>query len=258
MPAADMPHPFTIAAREKPAIETIRDAGRRRLPTRYESDLWDKRFKSHLDTLLAPGIAILDIGSGRRPTVGPDARPSDLTYVGLDIDADELAAAGSGAYDEVVTAPVEEPIASLEGRFDVAISFFAFEHVRSTAAALENIRSYLKPGGTLVAQLAGAWSPFSLANRLVPGDVARFLLQRTHERDPETVFPARYDSCRHSALTGLLERSWSEYEVLPLFTGAGYVLFSRVLTAAYIAYEEWAFRRDKRDLAPYYLVRATR
>lgn len=251
-------HPFAVADRERPALQTVKEAGRRRLPARYGSDLWDKRFRAHVDALLRPGIAILDIGSGRRPTISLDGRPPGVRYVGLDIDANELAAAGGAAYDESVAVPVEEHVASFEGRFDLAVSFFAFEHVRSTAVALENVRSYLKPGGTLIAQLAGAWSPFSIANRIIPERLAQTLLNRAHERDPESVFPARYDRCSYSALTPLLERGWSEYEVRPLFTGAGYVLFSRVLTAAYIAYEEWAYRGDRRDLAPYYLIRARR
>jgi hypothetical protein len=36
------------------------------------------------------------------------------------------------------------------------------------------------------------------------------------------------------------------------------VLFSRLLTAAYVGYEDWAWRASRRDLAPYYLVAARR
>ena len=251
-------HPFAVADRERTVLRAVREAGRRRLPVRYETDLWDKRFQAHVDAQLRPGIAILDIGSGRRPTIAAERRPPDVRYVGLDIDGDELTAAGTGAYDDTVAVPVEERVASLEGRFDLAVSFFAFEHVRSTAAALENVRSYLKPGGTFIAQFAGAWSPFSIVNRIVPGRLAQAFLKRAHERDPESVFPARYDRCRYSALTELLDGAWSEYEVRPLFTGAGYVLFSRLLTAAYMTYEEWAYRGDHCDLAPYYLIHARR
>lgn len=84
----------------------------------------------------------------------------------------------------------------------------------------------------------------------------RTLLGRTQARDPDTVFPARYDGCTHSELSAMLEPDWSAHTVTPLFSGAGYVLFSRLLTAAYIGYEDWAYRKQHLDLAPYYLVEA--
>jgi 2-polyprenyl-6-hydroxyphenyl methylase/3-demethylubiquinone-9 3-methyltransferase len=247
---------FKIAPRSEGALQTVRDAGRRTLPPRYATDLWDLRFRERLDALLGPGIAILDVGAGRRPTLAPADRPEGTSYVGLDLDAEELAEAAPGSYDETVAAPAEERVESLEGRFDLVLSFFAFEHVTSTAAVLDNIRFYLKPGGGVLAQLAGANSPFSLANRLLPGRLSKTVLSKTQSREPDSVFPARYDSCSHSELSALLDGVWSEAEVLPLYTGAGYVLFSRLLTAGYVAYEEWAYRRDRRDLAPYYLLAA--
>ncbi len=247
---------FNIAPEPAGPLRTIRDAGRRTLPPRYGTDLWDQRFRERLGALLAPGIAILDVGAGRRPTLAPPERPDGSSYVGLDLDAEELAEAEPGSYDETVTAPAEERVESLEGRFDLVLSFFAFEHVTSTAAVLENIRSYLKPGGSVLAQLAGANSPFSLANRMLPGRLSKTVLSRTQSREPDSVFPALYDRCSHTELNALLDGDWSEAEVVPLYTGAGYVLFSRLLTAGYVAYEEWTYRRDRRDLAPYYLLAA--
>jgi cyclopropane fatty-acyl-phospholipid synthase-like methyltransferase len=248
--------PYAIADSEASILRSIREAGRRRLPARYATDLWDRRFQSQLESLLKPGMSILDIGAGRRPTVRPEGRPSGTRYVGLDIDANELSLA-AGGYDETFATPAEQRVAGLEGRFDLVLSFFVFEHVRSTEEVIENIRFYLKPGGVFLAQLAGARSPFSIANRFIPEPLAHRLLARSHEREADTVFPARYDRCTQSQLQALLAE-WSEREVHPLYTGAGYVLFSRVLTAAYIAYEEWAYRGGHADLAPYYLIRATR
>jgi SAM-dependent methyltransferase len=221
--------------------------------------MWDRPFASRLERLLRPGMAILDIGAGRRPTLPVAERPEGTVYAGLDVDAAELEAAQPGSYDETVVSPAEERVEGLVGRFDLVLSFFAFEHVESTERVLESIHAYLRPGGTLLAQLAGKRSPFSVANRILPRSASRRLLRGTQGRDPDSVFPARYDRCTHSELTGLLEaQNWEQYEVLPLFTGAGYVVFSRAITAAYIAYEEWLYRRKHRDLAPYYLIDATR
>lgn len=247
---------FTIAAEPVGPLRAVRDAGHRRLPVRYQTDVWDLRFRSRLSSLLKPGAAVLDVGAGRRPTVPIGHRPSDTRYVGLDVDAAELEEAEPGSYDETVVAAAEDRVAGLEGEFDLALSFFALEHVRSTAKVIENVNEYLRPGGWFLGQLSGARSPFSLANRLLPHRVSRALLGRALGRHPEAIFPARYDSCTYSKLTALLDRRWPHHEVLPLFTGAGYVLFSRALTAAYVGYEELIYRTRRSNLAPYYLIAA--
>ncbi|HEY2327595.1 MAG TPA: methyltransferase domain-containing protein [Gaiellaceae bacterium] len=250
--------PYTIAAEQHSILRTAADASRRRLPPRYGTQAWDAPMRGRLERKLRPGMKILDVGAGSRPFLAPSERPDRTVYVGLDADASELARAPAGAYDETVVAPAETPIPSLEASFDLVVSFLALEHVTSAAAAVENARVYLRPGGALLAQLAGRFAPASFANRVVPQAVARRLLRASQGRAPETVFPARYDQCTHSALVNLLSSGWTEQEVLPLFTGAGYVLFSRALCASYIAYEEWACRGKHLDLAPYYLIAARR
>jgi SAM-dependent methyltransferase len=203
-------------------------------------------------------MTVLDIGAGRTPSIPASQRPERVRYLGLDIDAAELDAAEPGSYDRALIAPAEEFLAELEGQVDLVLSFFALEHVRSTHDVFRNVHRYLRPGGSLIAQLAGRNSPFALLNRALPGRVARDVLARTQGRACESIFQARYDRCSYTALTELLEPLWGRYEVRPLFTGAGYVLFSRALTAAYVAYEEWTYRGKRFDLAPYYLVAATK
>ena len=234
----------------------VRDGYSRRLPVRYSTDVWDRRFKDRLDSALRPGVNVLDIGGGARPAVPPSERPENTRYVGLDVDGGELAAAPEGSYDDAVIKSAETYVPALAREFDVVLSFMAFEHVRSTEAALANARAYLRPGGTFVAQLAGAFSPSALANRLLSVRLTRPLLQRTQDRPSRSVFKAHYDRCWYQPLDDMLTRDWLEHEVVPLFVGAGYVLFSRPLTAAYIAYEEWAYRRRHVNLATYYLVSA--
>jgi SAM-dependent methyltransferase len=246
---------YTVASEGKALLATVRDAGHRQLPFRYQTDVWDRRLRERLMSIMMPGVAILDIGAGRSPTVPPADRPPSTWYVGLDPNATELERARVGSYDDIVVTPGEKWQPALEGRFDLVVSFFALEHVRSTAAVLRNARAYLRPGGWLLAQFAGKWSPFSSANRFLPASVSRVLLMHLRGREPESIFPAHYDRCTYSEIDELLS-GWSSHEVAPLFTGAPYVLFSRVLTAAYVGYEEWAYRRGHRDLAPYYLATA--
>src|SRR5918992_14177 len=135
------------------------------LPERYVPEFWLRPFQERVRAEVRAGQAILDVGSGRAPTLPLLERPGDIRYVGLDISAGELAAAPAGSYDEAITGDVADFEPALERRFDLALSYQVFEHVRPLPAALENIRRYLKPGGRMVAQLSGTFSVFGVANR---------------------------------------------------------------------------------------------
>jgi SAM-dependent methyltransferase len=234
-----------------------REAFHDRLPPRYKTDEWDLRFQEELASALRPGQSILDVGAGARPTVPPDQRPADVHYVGLDPVRDELERAPAGSYDDFMVAGAEERVEGHDGEFDLALSFMAMEHIKPLDLALNNIRAYMRPGGKLIAQLAGGRSPFALVNRMIPGPVARRILGRVQGRPPESVFPALYDRCTHSGLSEMLTGRWREWEVIPLHNAYGYVEFSRLLRAPYMAYEEWAYRRDRRNIAANYLILAT-
>jgi SAM-dependent methyltransferase len=242
----------------------VSDAFRGTLPSRYvapPTHLWRHWFDARVAGAVGPGMAVLDVGSGRHPSIAAGARPQAVRYVGLDVDARELERAPEGSYDEALVADVVQPQPELVGRFDLAVSLFVFEHVRPLAAAIENVRAYLRPGGTMIAQLAGGRSVHGVANRVIPHRAARKLahlaMRGSSYREADSVFPAHYDHCYESALRRTL-RGWSEVEIVPQFTGAQYFLWSRFATAAYIGYEEWTYRRELTDLATWYLVVATR
>jgi SAM-dependent methyltransferase len=206
---------------------------------------------------LGANSSVLDVGGGSRPSLPAALRPPHCFYAGLDLSADEMAKAGSGAYDEMHVASATTHLAELDGRFDLVASFQVLEHVRPLDVALENMRSYLRPGGRLVALVSGSFALFSVIGRLIPHRVATVLLDRLLRRDPETVFPAHYDRCHFSALVALL-RTWTWSEVIPLYRGAEYFSFSSPLQRAYVAYENWAFSRRHRNLATHYLIDAVR
>jgi SAM-dependent methyltransferase len=219
---------------------------------RYRDD-WIEPFHDAFRRHARDGAVILDIGSGRQPSVPSEMRPPSSVYIGLDLSDVELERAGPGAYDRMIVANLTERVPDLIGSIDLAVSWQVLEHVSPMSAALKNIWDYLRPGGVLIAGFSGAWSAFAIPNRIVPDSVARFALKRLLARDPETVFPATYDSCTYSAMTSAFA-GWSGADILPRYRGAGYFGFSAPLQRLYLRFEDLLERGNHVDLATHYLV----
>jgi SAM-dependent methyltransferase len=225
------------------------------LPDRYAHQMQEEFF-ARARPLLVPDVAVLDVGAGRYPTIAPADRPSGCRYVGLDIEADEIAAADPSVYDENIVADVTIPL-NRDEEFDLAVSWQVLEHVSPLEDALENLRLSLRPGGTLIAQLTGSNAAFAVFGRLLPHQVKLWMATRLLGHREEEKFPTRYDASSYRALTRLLD-SWSEVEIVPFYRGATYLKFARPLMRAYLVYESAAERRGARNLATHYLVVAQR
>lgn len=197
----------------------------------------------------------MDVGSGKHPTILPQDRPPGTYYVGLDVSEAELRKAPEGSYDQVIVSDVANMIHGLNGQFDLIVTWFVLEHVKPLDGAFENMRTYLRPGGCLIAVFSGTFAAFALLNRAIPQPIGRWILKRLFGRPIESTFPAHYHHCWYSALERMLI-SWTQSQIVPYYTGAGYFRFSRVLRAIYVGYEEWTFLRTHRNLASYYLVTA--
>ena len=202
-------------------------------------------------------MTILDVGSGRRPTISIAERPPGCRYVGLDLSAAELSRAPQGAYDEVWVADAVDHVAALDGGFDLVISWQVLEHVKPLDAAFDNFRGYLRPGGQFVGQFSGSFAFFAVGSRVIPHRFARWALKTLLGRDPDTVFPAHYHHCWDGALHRILSQ-WTSHQVIPRYLGAEYLRFSRIVRGVYLVYEEWAYRSRHRNLATHYLVEAER
>jgi SAM-dependent methyltransferase len=225
------------------------------LPFRYRRKLEDP-FHERVDAAMQPGMRILDVGSGRLPCRTPGLRPRGCHYVGLDISPAELAAAEAGSYDECVVADIAGPLRrELVGRFDLVVSFQVLEHVRPLDRAIDNMHAYLRPGGRLVAQMSGTFTPFSLLGKVMPHRPKVWLLHTLLDREPAEIFPAHYDHCYASALRRMT-RQWDEVEIVALHRGASYLHFSKMLRALYLVYERGLTRRGLDDLAAYFIVDA--
>lgn len=229
------------------------------LPERYRGYPASFRvaFEDAVYAALAPGQRVLDVGSGRAPSVAPEDRPGGCVYVGSDIIAGELDLAPPGAYDDAVVNDITVFDPSLEDGFDLILSFQVLEHVKPLAPALDNMRRYLRPGGRMVAQLSGAFAAYGMVARVTPRKVTEWAQRRLYGREPDTVFKPRYDRCWSDALSAHL-LPWSSATITPLWMAEPYFHFSPPLRGLYVAYEEWARRGDRRNLAPYYLIEAVR
>jgi hypothetical protein len=228
------------------------------LPERYRVE-WEQPFNDAVTRSMRDGSRVLDIGSGRNPTVLPADRPPNTHYVGLDMSADELDAAGAGAYDQVRVADVGRLQDDFVGRFDLAVSWQVLEHVEDLGATMVCIRSYLAEGGKFIAMFSGSRSAFALINRIVPSGLGAPIVTRVMNRSPERnpVFPAYYDRCTASSLQHLLA-DWSDVHVQPFYRGAGYFQFSSALMKAYLRAENYLERSGRPDTATHYLLIASR
>jgi len=211
----------------------------------------------YLRLALFAGVTILDVGAGRRPSVPKELRPARCHYVALDPSPQELAASPQGSYDEVVIGDVTDALPALAGRFDLVVSWQVLEHVRPMEKAVANLRTFLRPGGHLVAQVSGRYSAFAILNMASPHQVSTRAMQRLLGRAPETVFRAHYDHCTYSSLQRLLSQ-WRQVEIVPRYRGAGYFAFSRILQRAYLVYEDWVEAKQHRNLATHFLISAAK
>jgi 2-polyprenyl-6-hydroxyphenyl methylase/3-demethylubiquinone-9 3-methyltransferase len=234
-----------------PPPEELEDVHAGRLPARYGHRMQDV-FIERLRPLLVEGVTILDVGAGRDPTLAPGERPAGCRYVGLDVSAKELEAAGAGAYDASYVHDIDEPLAELRD-VDVIISWQVLEHVSSLPSALANLRAMLRPGGTLLAQTPGAFAVFALAARVMPHRLRVKALARLLGHLEEDKFPTHYDRCTARALRKLLG-GWEWSEIVPFYRGAPYFSWSRPLQQLYLGYENFIAARGWENLATHYLL----
>jgi SAM-dependent methyltransferase len=225
-----------------------------RLPPRYELE-WGTEFWELVNRALFPGASILDVGAGRRPTIPRVKRPTGTHYVGLDVAAEELRAAPAGAYDEAVVGDAQVSLPALAGRFDLIVSWNVLEHIRHLDRAASVLHEYAKPGGALVACMAGRNAVFAVANRLLPPRIGARLVSRLRRRAVEDVFPAYYDHCTARGLARAFVH-WEQLEIVPLWHAADYFDLLPWAQRLYLVYENWAARQALTGLSTHYVVGA--
>lgn len=164
------------------------------LPRDYRTDGNTYFLREMAPGFLARDLTIYDLGSGSNPLISTSQKTElGLYVVGLDISADELAAAPAGSYDRTIVADLTKFHG--DGDADVVICQSTLEHVDDAPGAVRAIGSCLKPGGTALIFLPCRNALFARINLLLPEALKRRILFTIypHADDGHYGFPALYD-----------------------------------------------------------------
>ncbi len=178
---------------------------------RAASDAFSRRFDGRIDgsksvgdlihSQLQPGMSLFDIGGGRLPAIDADMRAQlNLRVTGVDIDANELAAAPPDTYDVTIASDIAT-LAGHDSEADLVYSRSVAEHVVDTTAMVRTIGRITKPGGLSVHFMPNRYAPFALVNVLLPVDLRRRLLFAIMpEAEERGVFPPYYNNTSPHAM----------------------------------------------------------
>lgn len=203
---------------------------------------------------LRPGMAVLDVGGGKRPAITPDLKDSlGLRVIGIDISQEELNAAPPGCYDQMICDDITRPTALPHA--DLAISRSVTEHVTDPGAMYVNILRALRPGGILISYVPNKFAPYALVNAALPNQLTKVLLSFFHwESKEETGFPARYRHCYPSRLEALLlGAGFRNVQIRPSYRSE-YGNFFLPLHASELAWQLFTARLNQRNLCETFTV----
>lgn len=138
---------------------------------------------------------------------------------------------------------------------DLITCYSGIEHFADNRAFLENAHAMLRPGGYMLAQFPGAWSPHAVLNRLMPERFsARLLRLLIPGSDEECGFKAHYDRTRYSQFRAMAESCGFEVDYhFPGYFSSAYFAFFTPFYLIHFVYDCLRFSIGWRDLASYNL-----
>lgn len=171
-----------------------------------------------LQSLLSPGLRVLDVGGGKHPGISLQTKQElGLHIVGLDISDTELVQAPAEAYNDIVVGDVAT--VNIPGQYDLIFSRSVMEHVQDPASAIKNLSRVLAPGGTMAHFMPCRNAPFAVINRCLGNQAARRLLFTVYpHKRKDSGFQAFYDRCTPSELSRVVHDSNLEVvNVIPYY-----------------------------------------
>jgi 2-polyprenyl-6-hydroxyphenyl methylase/3-demethylubiquinone-9 3-methyltransferase len=180
----------------------------RLLPVEYRVD-GNSDFKSQFaPRFVRLGALTYDVGGGKRLFFSALEKEShQLRVVGVDIDAQELARAAPGCFDNLICADVTQYTGNADGELVVCCTLL--EHVKNTDAAIACIASLLKKDGIALIFVPSRRALFAKLNLLLPERLKRWLLFSIFpETSPKQGFPSYYDRCSPEEMQRLCQKHW--------------------------------------------------
>ncbi|HYD45100.1 MAG TPA: methyltransferase domain-containing protein [Phenylobacterium sp.] len=211
-----------------------------------------------LPSVLKPGALIYDLGGGSRPCISAEEKQRhDQRVVGLDISAEELAAAPAGVYDTAIAADLCSFVGPGDG--DVAICQATLEHVPDTAGAIRAIASCMAPGGRSALFAPCRNAVFARLNLALPEDFKRRMLFAVfpHKAEGHDGFKAYYNRCTPREIEQLAAANGLVVEQRRLFWVSSYF---KAFVPAFLLWRawqgvSWLVMRDQAAEAFWYILR---
>ena len=196
---------------------------------------------NHFRTRILPdamrnGATVYEVGGGSQPFADSDTkRRLGLRTVGIDVDADELAAAPEGTYDEVIVADLCRYRGDADA--DIVICQATLEHVHDTRAAIFAIASILKPDGLAYIFAPSRNAVFARLNLILPqGLKEKILYAVSPEVKDHQGFPAHYDQCVPREIESIFNAAGLTVVQRELFWMSSYFM---VFTPLFVVWRLW-------------------
>ena len=206
------------------------------LPGDYRIDGSHEFQTSFVPKYLKNHFKVYDIGGGKNPIITLTLKQQlAITFVGLDIDQQELDQAPTGVYDESICADITQHKG--KGDADLVICHALLEHVNDVDAAFAGIASILKPGGIAVIFVPSRNALYARLNLLLPETIKKYLLYvifpqtRSHQG-----FVSYYDRCTPKDFVYIAKHHGLEMIAKELYFVSSYFAFFFPL---YILWRIW-------------------
>lgn len=200
-----------------PTYDFSKEARKHRLERKIYAEANVSGF-SHLDqevafftqvaALLRPTSVVLDFGAGRGEFIEKDPSTHRVWLQNLrgrcahvdGCDPDPIVL-GNPTLDSAVVIQPGKPLPYDNGRFDLIVARYVFEHISDPKWAAAELLRVLKPGGWICAMTPNRWGYVALASRLVPNFMHPRALSRVQPgRNSKDIFPTVYKLNRPSAV----------------------------------------------------------